>query len=64
MMATVRRLSFILAFCVCFSRTVAVQPIKVQGSDFVNTVTNDRFQIIGVAFVFTTPYKDMPVLIG
>ena len=28
----------------------AVQPIKVQGSDFVNTVTNNRFQIIGVAY--------------
>ena len=62
MMATVRHLSFILAFCVYF--TVAVQPIKVQGSDFVNTITNDRFQIIGVAFVFTTPFKDMTVLIG
>ncbi|MCJ1470591.1 hypothetical protein MMC07_009237 [Pseudocyphellaria aurata] len=28
----------------------AVQPITVQGSNFVNSVTNDRFQIIGVAY--------------
>lgn len=28
----------------------AVQPVKVQGSDFVNSVTNARFQIIGVAY--------------
>ena len=27
----------------------AVQSIKVSGSDFVNSATGDRFQIIGVA---------------
>ena len=29
----------------------AVQNVKVSGSNFVNNVTNNRFQIIGVAFV-------------
>ncbi|KAI4214868.1 MAG: hypothetical protein LQ351_002581 [Letrouitia transgressa] len=28
----------------------AVQPIKVQGADYVNSVSGDRFQIIGVAY--------------
>lgn len=27
----------------------AVQNIKVQGADYVNNVTSDRFQIIGIA---------------
>lgn len=33
----------------CISIASAVQNIKVQGADFVNTVTVNRFQIIGVA---------------
>lgn len=32
------------------SLTLAVQPIEVQGSDFVNSVTGDRLQIFGVAY--------------
>ena len=29
---------------------LAVEPVKVQGSDFVNSVSGDRLQIIGVAY--------------
>lgn len=31
--------------------TLAVSPLKAQGSEFVNSVNGDRFQIIGVAYV-------------
>lgn len=37
------------------SMSSAVQPVKVQGADFVNSVTNKRFQVIGVAY-------DVPLL--
>ena len=41
-----------LALCVLSAALAsAVQPIKVQGADYVNSVTGDRFQIIGVAYV-------------
>jgi len=36
------------ALCGLATTAVAVQPIKVDGKDFVNSVTGDRFQIIGV----------------
>ncbi|KAI4229517.1 MAG: hypothetical protein L6R36_000781 [Xanthoria steineri] len=35
---------------VFFSGVSAVQNIKVQGADYVNNVTSDRFQIIGIAY--------------
>lgn len=38
----------LLALFVSF--VAAVQNIKVQGSDYVNNITSDRFQIIGVAY--------------
>lgn len=43
----------IVSSLLLFSTTLvcAVQNVKVQGSNFVNNVTNNRFQIIGVAFV-------------
>jgi hypothetical protein len=31
--------------------TFAVSPLKVQGSEYVDSVSGDRFQIIGVAYV-------------
>lgn len=38
----------------------AVKPVDVQGSDFIDTVSKDRLQIIGVAFAppfhFQIPY--------
>ncbi|KAI4147535.1 MAG: hypothetical protein L6R39_003089 [Caloplaca ligustica] len=37
-------------FATTFSVVSAVQNIKVQGSDYVNNATSDRFQIIGVAY--------------
>ena len=41
----------ILAFLSLYISLVqAVQPLIVEGSDFVNSVTKDRFQIIGVAY--------------
>ena len=33
--------------------TYAVSPLKVQGSEYVNAVNGDRFQIIGVAYVLS-----------
>ncbi len=36
-------------FLLFFSGVSAVQNIKVQGADYVNNVTSDRFQIIGIA---------------
>lgn len=38
------------ALCGLATTAVAVQPIKVDGKDFVNSVTGDRFQIIGVDY--------------
>jgi 1,3-beta-glucanosyltransferase GAS3 len=35
--------------------TLAVTPLQVQGSEFVNSVNGDRFQIIGVAYVSIRP---------
>jgi len=29
---------------------IAVQPLVIEGPDFVNSVTGDRFQIVGVAY--------------
>lgn len=41
----------IIALLTCFvSLAAAVQNVKVQGSNFVNNVTSNRFQIIGVAY--------------
>ncbi|KAL8805842.1 MAG: hypothetical protein Q9200_005274 [Gallowayella weberi] len=40
----------ILALLLWTVSSVAVQNIKVQGADYVNNVTTDRFQIIGVAY--------------
>ncbi|TEY43604.1 hypothetical protein BOTCAL_0368g00030 [Botryotinia calthae] len=34
----------------CATVTLAVQTIEIQGSDFVNSVTGDRFQLLGVAY--------------
>ncbi len=39
------------ALLLCTTLVVAVQNIKVQGADFVNNVTSNRLQIIGVAYV-------------
>lgn len=43
-------LTWTLLLALYTSVASAVQPITVQGADFVNTVTNSRFQIIGVAY--------------
>ncbi|MCJ1414056.1 hypothetical protein MMC32_000381 [Xylographa parallela] len=40
----------LVLFALWTSIAFAVQPIKVQGSEFVNSVTNQRFQVIGVAY--------------
>lgn len=37
-------------FALFTTLTYAVSPLKVQGSEYVNTVNGDRFQIIGVAY--------------
>jgi hypothetical protein len=43
-------LAFVLTALAFFTTfTVAVTPLKVQGSEYVNSVNGDRFQIIGVA---------------
>ncbi|KAM3079542.1 Glycolipid anchored surface protein 4 precursor [Clarireedia jacksonii] len=34
----------------CATVTLAVQPIEIKGSDFVNSVTGNRFQLLGVAY--------------
>ncbi|KAJ5690854.1 1-3-beta-glucanosyltransferase gel2 [Penicillium macrosclerotiorum] len=38
------------AICALAGSAAAVTPLKVQGKDFVNTKTGDRFQIIGVDY--------------
>jgi hypothetical protein len=38
----------LLAFCAGLA--VAVQTINIEGSDFVNPKTGDRFQIVGLAY--------------
>ena len=45
----------LLSIALLISVAYAVQPIKVQGADFVNSVTNARFQIIGVAYAAPDP---------
>ena len=40
---------FLFLFFGAISGVSAVQNIKVQGADYVNNVTSDRFQIIGIA---------------
>lgn len=40
-------------FALFTTLTYAVSPLKVQGSEYVNTVNGDRFQIIGVAYVLS-----------
>jgi hypothetical protein len=46
-------LAFVLATFAFFTTfTGAVTPLKVQGSEYVNSVNGDRFQIIGVAYVW------------
>jgi hypothetical protein len=40
-------------FALFTTLTYAVSPLKVQGSEYVNAVNGDRFQIIGVAYVHT-----------
>ena len=42
----------IFATLLCATLAAAVQNVKVQGADFVNNVTSNRLQIIGVALVF------------
>ncbi|KAI4129494.1 MAG: hypothetical protein LQ338_002211 [Usnochroma carphineum] len=42
--------SYFALFALILPVVSAVQSIKVQGSDYVNNVTSDRFQIIGVAY--------------
>ncbi|QSZ36107.1 hypothetical protein DSL72_007232 [Monilinia vaccinii-corymbosi] len=34
----------------CATVTLAVQPIEIRGADLVNSVTGDRFQLLGVAY--------------
>ncbi|KAG0651470.1 Glucan elongating glucanosyltransferase 2, partial [Hyphodiscus hymeniophilus] len=34
----------------CANLVLAVQPITIKGSDFINSVTGNRFQIVGVAY--------------
>jgi 1,3-beta-glucanosyltransferase GAS3 len=46
---------FLTAFAFFTTLTLAVTPLKVQGSEFVNSVSGDRFQIIGVAYVSIRP---------
>jgi len=46
---------FLTAFAFFTTLTLAVTPLKVQGSEFVNSVSGDRFQIIGVAYVSIPP---------
>ncbi|KAL8985641.1 MAG: hypothetical protein Q9205_000719 [Flavoplaca limonia] len=41
---------FFFLFFGAISGVSAVQNIKVQGADYVNNVTSDRFQIIGIAY--------------
>jgi hypothetical protein len=50
-----RPLLFIIfaTFALFTTLTYAVSPLKVQGSEYVNTVNGDRFQIIGVAYVLS-----------
>ena len=44
-------LKSILALSALFiSTALAVSPLKVQGSNFVDSVTNQRFEIIGVEY--------------
>lgn len=38
----------VLALCVTV--TLAVQTIEIKGSDFVDSVTGDKFQLLGVAY--------------
>lgn len=42
--------------CGLATTAVAVNPIIVDGKDFVDSVTKDRFQIIGVEYV-TLPWS-------
>jgi hypothetical protein len=39
----------VLACCAAVAQ--AVQPVKVQGSQFVNSISGKRFYVIGVAYV-------------
>jgi hypothetical protein len=34
----------------CANIAIAVQSIEIKGSDFVNSVTGNRFQLVGVAY--------------
>ena len=47
-MLSVNRLLFTLVLW-AFSGVSAVQNVKVQGADYVNNITSNRFQIIGIA---------------
>ncbi|KAL3421965.1 glycolipid anchored surface protein [Phlyctema vagabunda] len=38
------------ALALCSSTAVAVTPLVIQGSNFVNSVTGNRFQVVGVAY--------------
>lgn len=40
------------ALCALVTTSLAVNPIEVVGKDFVDTVTKDRFQIIGVEYAY------------
>lgn len=42
--------TFLSLLALCANLVFAVQPITIKGSDFINSVTGDRFQILGVAY--------------
>jgi len=42
--------TFFATFMLFTTLTYAVSPLKVQGSEYINSVNGDRFQIIGVAY--------------
>ena len=49
-------LAILVFLSYCINLISAVQNVKVQGADFVNNVTNSRFQILGLAYAsFPSP---------
>jgi len=40
----------LLCLALCANIAIAVQSIEIKGSDFVNSVTGNRFQLVGVAY--------------
>ena len=50
-----------VALCALYaSAALAVNTLKVQGSNFVDTVTNQRFEIIGVEYAPAHPHLHAP----